>query len=134
LPTALSGAKMAGLTRFLAMGGEFDPQYRWRATATWSINGVSLKWAAFLSGTGKFYVDSPTSNFTLGTIRQARLWSHGAGTFTMWTTDSSKPSDTIIRGLGFAHYADAALIVGAPRVRLRKHLYLEWVAGAPSRE
>jgi len=108
---------MAGLTRFLAMGSEYiDPQYRWRATATWSINGVSLKQVGSVSEVAPENLCRLRQQATLHWGQSGRQdCSHGAGTGLHYG-QPTRPSDTIIRGLGFAHYA--ALIVGAPRVRL----------------
>jgi parallel beta-helix repeat protein len=112
------------------VGSEYiDPQYPMAGYRDMVyINGVSLKQVGSVSevAPGKFYVDSANKQLYIGDNPAGKTVEATAleKAFTMWTTDSSKPSDTIIRGLGFAHYADAALIVGAPRVTLENNTFI----------
>jgi len=77
-------------------------------------------------------MSTPPTNFTLGTIRQKTV--EATALEQILCGQPTRPNDTIIRGLGFAHYADAALIVGAPRVRLETIPLSGMGCREPSRE
>ena len=93
------------------------------------INGVSLKQVASLASVvpGTFYVDAANQRLYIGdnpadkTVEATAL----EYAFRPWKVSaSSDPSDTVIRGLGFAHYADEAISVGAPRVTLENNTFV----------
>ena len=92
------------------------------------INGLNLKQVASKAevGPAKFYVDSTNKQLYIGdnpagkkveatTKKQA---------FYLLKYDTYDPSNTIIRGLGFAHYADEAIAFGAPRVTLENNTFV----------
>ena len=92
------------------------------------INGVSLKQVATKAEVvpGTFYVNSANKKLYIGddpgngiveaTARKAALniWKHG----------SYDPSYTVIRGLGFAHYANQAIGVGAGHVTIENNTFV----------
>lgn len=94
------------------------------------VDGVSLKQVASKVSVvaGTFYVDStnkklyignnPTGKTVEGTAQQ-----EGFALF-QDSAYNSYPSETVIRGLGFAHYAEQAIIVGAPRVTLENNTFI----------
>ena len=89
------------------------------------INGVSLKQVArkaeVVSGT--FYVDSNNHKLYIGDNPAGKNVEATARkqAFSMWKSGGSDPSNTVIRGLGFAHFADQAIGVAAPRVTLENN-------------
>lgn len=92
------------------------------------VNDVALKQVASKAevGPGKFYVDSVNKQLYIGdnpagkTVEASQL-STG---FKIWKTDTANPTGTVIRGLGFAHYADRAIVVGAPHVTLENNTFV----------
>ena len=87
------------------------------------INGVSLKQVASIANvrTGTFYVDAANNKLYIGsnpagkTVEATAL----AEAFAIRKTSSS----TVVRGLGFAHYADSALMLGAASVKLENNTF-----------
>ena len=88
------------------------------------INGVSLKQVASkaLVRPGTFYVDAANNKLYIGnnpagkTVEATAL----SEAFKMWQAGSS----TVIKGLGFAHYADEAITVGGPRITLENNTFV----------
>lgn len=91
------------------------------------VNGIYLKQVASIAevGPGKFYVDSTNKRLYIGdnpvgkiveaTTRKQAL--------VLWKHDSNDPSDTVVRGLGFAHYADEAIALSAARVTFENNIF-----------
>ena len=113
-----------------------DPKYPMAAYRDMVyINGASLKQVGSKAEVvpGTFYVDpankklyigdNPTGKTIESTVRSAAL--------NIWKHSSYDPSYTVVRGLGFAHYANQALGVGAGHVTLENNAFV-WngVAGA----
>lgn len=93
------------------------------------INGVSLKQVASITEVvpGTFYVDSANKRLYIGDNPAGKTVEAAALTeaLTLGKYDSSSdPSDTVIRGLGFAHYADSGINVGAPRVTIENNTFI----------
>jgi len=92
------------------------------------INGVSLKQVGSKAavGPGRFYVDSARNKLYIGnnpagkTVEATAL----AKGVTIWKGGSHSASGTVVRGLGFAHYADTAVNVLAPRVTLENNTFV----------
>jgi parallel beta-helix repeat protein len=91
------------------------------------VNGVSLKQVANKASVvpGTFYVDKANNKLYIGnnpankTVESTVL----PNAFRMWKNRSSDPSNTVIRGLGFAHYAQTSIFVGAPNVTLENNTF-----------
>ena len=85
------------------------------------INGAPLQQvgskAEVVSGT--FYVDSSKDQLYIGSNPNGKTVEGTAQkeTFLVWG------SDLVVRGLGFAHYADRGMLVSAPRVTLEKNTF-----------
>lgn len=103
-----------------------DPKYPMaRYTDMVYINGVSLKQVASKAqvAPGKFYVDKGNNKLYIGnnpagkTVEVTVL----AKAFGLWQNRNSNPAKTVIRGLGFAHYGNRALEVGAPNLKLENN-------------
>ena len=92
------------------------------------INGVFLKQVASKAEVvpGTFYVDSTNDKLYIGNNPTGKTVEATAleRAFGMGTSDTANPSDTVIRGLGFAHYADMAIGIGAPRVTLENNTFV----------
>jgi parallel beta-helix repeat protein len=94
------------------------------------INGVSLRQVASKAEVvpGKFYVDSANKKLYIGENPVGKTVEATAQqeAFSIFhdSAYNSYPSDTVIRGLGFAHYAEQALIVGAPRIKLENNTFV----------
>lgn len=92
------------------------------------VDGVSLKQVASKAevGAGKFYVDSTNKQLYIGdnplgkTVEAAAI----ERAFGMGKSGTTDPSDAIVRGLGFAHYADMAVAIGAPRVTIENNTFI----------
>ncbi len=84
------------------------------------INDVSSKQVASKAEVvpGTFYVDSVNKQLYIGDNPAGKIVESTALTyaFSIGKYGSFDPSDTIIRGLGFTHYADEAIGLQAPRV------------------
>lgn len=91
------------------------------------INGTALKQAASKAevGSGKFYVDAANNRLYIGENPSGKIVeaTNLTRAFTLWISRHSNPSDAVIRGLGFAHYADEAILIGAPRVTLENNTF-----------
>lgn len=91
------------------------------------INGVSLKQVASKAEVvaGTFYVDAANKQLYIGDNPAAKMVEATALTqaFNMWKSTWSDPSHSVVRGLGFAHYADKAISVGAPHVTLENNTF-----------
>lgn len=92
------------------------------------INGVSLKQVASKAKVvpGTFYVDSTNNKLYIGNNPAGKTVEATAQeyAFRMWKNSTSNPSNTVVRGLGFAHYADEAISVGAPHVTLENNTFV----------
>ncbi len=92
------------------------------------INGVSLKQVGSRAnvGPGKFYVDNAKNKLYIGSNPTGKIVEATAlsQAFGLWQNRYSNPGGTIIRGLGFAHYGDRALEVGAPNVKLENNTFV----------
>ncbi|UYZ63895.1 right-handed parallel beta-helix repeat-containing protein [Hymenobacter weizhouensis] len=77
-------------------------------------------------GPGKFYVDYTTKQLYIGdnpgdhTV-EATAYKRS---ITVWKSPNNDPTGTIIRGVGFAHYAETGVGLGAPQVRLEKNAFV----------
>lgn len=92
------------------------------------INGVPLKQVATLAsvGPGKFYVDSTNKRLYIGdnpTAKTVEATTQEQG-LVMYSSSTSSPEDTVLRGIGFAHYAEQAVAVGVPRVTLENNTFV----------
>lgn len=87
------------------------------------INGVSLKQVGSRSnvGPGEFYVDNANNRLYIGTNPTGKTVE--ATALKSAITMSRNSANTVVRGLGFAHYADMAMLVGAARVRLENNTF-----------
>jgi parallel beta-helix repeat protein len=96
------------------------------------INGVSLKQVASKAKVvpGTFYVDAANNKLYIGD-NPAHKTVEATAVKEGFNIEPKSGSSTLIRGLGFAHYADSALNVFAPRVTVENNT-LVWngVAGA----
>lgn len=101
------------------MAGNLDMVY---------VEGVALKQVAskaeVLSGT--FYVDSANQQLYIGDNPTAKVVEATAllGALSIAKNVSSDPSNTVIRGLGFAHYANRAITAGAPNITLENNTFV----------
>lgn len=91
------------------------------------IDGVALKQVRSKAevAPGKFYVDYAQNRLYIGnnpTNKSVEATAHDSA-LSMWK-GGSDPSGTVIRGLGFAHYADRAISVGAPKVTLENNTFV----------
>lgn len=110
------------------MGKEYiDPKYPLAGNRDMVfVNGQALKQVGDRAkvGPGTFYVDYRGNKLYIGSNPRGKtveatvldtglsIWKH-----------SSKTAGTVIRGLGFAHYADRGLILGAPNVTLENNTF-----------
>jgi parallel beta-helix repeat protein len=75
---------------------------------------------------GTFFIDSDNKQLYIGdnpagkTVEATAL----ARAFRIVINDSADPSHTVVRGLGFAHYAEHAIRVGAPHVTLENNTFV----------
>lgn len=94
------------------------------------VNGVALKQvrrkAEVVAGT--FYVDRANKDLYVGYSEELRTKTVEA---TVWReaffiekAGSSDSSNTVVKGLGFAHYADQAIRVAAPKVKLEDNTFV----------
>lgn len=111
------------------MGSEFiDPNYPMAGYRDMVfINGVALKQVKTKAEVvpGTFYVDAVNKQLYIGdnpANKTVESTAHDVAFF-MWK-GGSDPSGTVIRGLGFAHYADRAVSVGAPNVTLENNTFV----------
>ncbi len=92
------------------------------------VNGVSLKQVASKAEvtSGTFYLDSANRQLYIGDNPTAKVVEATAllSSLRMSKNASSDPSNTIIRGLGFAHYADRAITVGAPNITFENNTFV----------
>lgn len=92
------------------------------------INGVALKQVGNKAevAPGTFYIDSTNKQFYIGDKPEGKTVEATVITqgFIIKNTGSSGSSNTVIRGLGFAHYADQAISVEVPRVTLEKNTFV----------
>lgn len=91
------------------------------------IDGVSLQQVASINEVkpGKFYLDSANKQLYIGdnpTGKTVEATAYGEGLL-MWKSATSDPSNTVVRGLGFAHFAEQPLIVGAPHITLENNTF-----------
>jgi parallel beta-helix repeat protein len=112
------------------MGSEYiDPSYPMAGYRDMVyINDVALKQvrskAAVVPGT--FYVDSANNKLYIGNNpagKTVEATTENRALLT-WKTRSSNPSGTVIKGLGFAHYADTAINVQVPSVTLENSTFV----------
>ncbi len=91
------------------------------------MNGVSLKQVANKASVepGTFYVDKANNKLYIGNNPAGKMVEATAlkQGFALWQNQYSKPAGTTIRGLGFAHYSDRALQVGAPNITLENNTF-----------
>lgn len=89
------------------------------------IDGVSLKQVGRKAqvGPGKFYIDHASNKLYIGNNPAGKILEATVlpNAFGLWENLHSNPGGTVIRGLGFAQYADRALTVGAARVKLENN-------------
>jgi parallel beta-helix repeat protein len=92
------------------------------------INGVSLKQVASIPevAPGTFYVDSAKKRLYIGDNPDGKTVEATAETeaFGIQKVKSSDPAGTVLRGLGFAHYADQAVSIDATRVTLEHNTFV----------
>lgn len=83
------------------------------------VDGIYLKQVASIAevGPGKFYVDSINKKLYIGNnpVGKTVEATTQKQAFVLWKYDSFDPANTIIRGFGFAHYADEAIALSAAR-------------------
>lgn len=88
------------------------------------INGHSLRQVGSkaLVRPGTFYVDAARNKLYIGNNPAGKTVEATAldEAFTMWQPGSK----TVIKGLGFAHYADRAITVGGPRITLENNTFV----------
>lgn len=91
------------------------------------INDVSLKQVKTKDEVvpGTFYVDDVNDQLYIGNDPTGKMVEATAlkEGFSVLKSSSSDPSSTIIRGLGFAHYADRGITLGAARVTLENNTF-----------
>jgi len=92
------------------------------------IDGVSLKQVISKAavGPGRFYVDSINKVLYIGNNpanKTVESTTEEKAAFIIVKRASSNASETVVRGLGFAHYADSAVRVLAPRVTLENNTF-----------
>ncbi len=87
------------------------------------VNGVSLKQVGNRAnvGPGEFYVDNANNKLYIGNNPAGKTVE--ATAVTSGITINKKSSNAVVRGLGFAHYADKAMLVGAAGVRLENNTF-----------
>lgn len=92
------------------------------------INGVSLKQVASIPEVvpGTFYVDSTNKRLYIGDNPEGKTVEATAESdaFAIQKVNSSDPAGTVLRGLGFAHYADQAISIDATRVTLEQNTFV----------
>lgn len=92
------------------------------------INGRSLRQVGSraLVGPGKFYVDAARNRLYIGNNPAGKIVEATAlyQAFDIWKGRLANPANTAIRGLGFAHYADEAVHVAAPGVKLENNTFV----------
>ena len=106
-----------------------DPKYPMAAYRDMVyINGAALKQVGSKAEVvpGTFYVDpankklyigdNPTGKTVESTVRSAAL--------NIWKHSSYDPSYTVVRGLGFAHYANQAIGVGADHITIENNAFV----------
>ena len=86
------------------------------------INGTSLKQVSSLAKVvpGTFYVDSGGNRLYIGTNPRGKTVESTAKKEAL----NIQKSGTVVRGLGFAHYADQGMRVWAPSVKLEKNAFV----------
>ena len=91
------------------------------------VDGVALQQVASKAevAPGTFYVDSANNRLYIGDNPAGKTVESTAlpYAFTLWKKGSDDESDSKIRGLGFAHYADMGVRIGAPRVTLENNTF-----------
>ena len=92
------------------------------------IDGTALAQVGTLAsmGPGKFYVDSTNKRLYIGdnpTAKTVEATTKDQG-MVMYSSSTSSPSDIVLRGLGFAHFAEQAVAVGVPRVTLENNTFV----------
>ena len=112
------------------LGSEYiDPKYPMAGYRDMVyINDASLKQVASKAEVkpGTFYVDSDNDKLYIGDNpagKNVEATARKQG-FSMWKSGGSDPSNAVIRGLGFAHFADQAIDVAAPRVTLENNTFV----------
>lgn len=92
------------------------------------IDGMALKQVASRAEvvSGTFYVDAAADKLYIGSNPGGKTVEATAydKAFSVGVSSTSNPSDTVIRGLGFAHYAEAGVAVGAARVTLLDNTFV----------
>ncbi len=92
------------------------------------INGVSLKQVASITEVvpRTFYVDSTNKRLYIGDNPEGKTVEATAEkeAFAIQKVNSSDPAGTVVRGLGFAHYADQAISIDATRVTLEQNTFV----------
>lgn len=93
-----------------------DPDYPMAGhTEMVYVDGESLKQVGSKAnvGPGKFYVDKANNKLYIGTSPAGKTVEATTeeNAFTLSSSLQSKPSGTVIRGLGFAHYAEDAIAI-----------------------
>jgi parallel beta-helix repeat protein len=108
----------------------FDPKYPMAGHRDMVyIDGVSLKQVISKAavGPGRFYVDSINKVLYIGNNpanKTVEATTEEKAAFIIVKRASSNASETVVRGLGFAHYADSAVRVLAPRVTLENNTFV----------
>lgn len=91
------------------------------------VNGAALKQVGSKAavGAGEFYVDAANNKLYIGTNPSGKTVEATTKNqaFMIWKSRFSNPTDTVIRGLGFAHYADQGVKIGAPRLTLENNTF-----------
>lgn len=91
------------------------------------IDGVALRQVASIADvkTGTFYVDVLALQLYIGDNPESKTveGTTQVEAFSMWKNASSDPSGTVVRGMGFTHYAEQGLSVGCSHVTLENNTF-----------